>query len=62
MKKLLAQVCRVCPACILRRKFPDSSYARFMRHVERNCPFCRAYDQLYGPKPAEKTTTEPGEG
>ena len=45
MKKALAQVCRVCPACILRRKFPDSSYGRLMRRIERTCPFCR-YDAL----------------
>jgi rubrerythrin len=62
MKKLLAQVCRICPACILRRAFPDSGYGRFMRHVERNCPFCRAYDDLYVSKPVEETSTEPAEG
>ncbi|MFO7974155.1 MAG: hypothetical protein R6V12_05930 [Candidatus Hydrogenedentota bacterium] len=61
MKKLLAQVCRICPACILRRTFPDSGFARFMRHIERSCPFCRAYDQLYTPKSVE-TETETAEG
>ncbi len=51
MKKVLAQICRMCPACILRRRFPGSSYGRFMGHIERNCPFCRAYDELYGAEP-----------
>lgn len=58
MKKALAQVCRVCPACILRRKFPDSTYGRLMRRIERTCPFCRAYDELYGPKTAENKAKE----
>jgi hypothetical protein len=56
MQRILAQVCRVCPACILRRMIPDSFYGRFMRHIERGCPFCRAYDKLYGPDTSEETT------
>ena len=48
LTKLLAQVCRFCPACILKRRFAGSAYSRFMTHVERGCPFCRAYDQLTG--------------
>jgi hypothetical protein len=44
----LAQVCRVCPACIAKRRFPDTSFARFMSGMEKNCPFCRAYEKLYG--------------
>lgn len=45
--KILAQVCRGCPACILRRRYPESAYARFMTRIERYCPFCKAYDSLY---------------
>lgn len=52
MKKILARICRFCPVCILRRRFPESRYGRFTRRIERACPFCRAYDELYGPKPA----------
>lgn len=48
LKTVLAQVCRVCPACILRRRLPGSGYAHFMNRIEKNCPFCRAYDDLYG--------------
>ena len=48
MKKMLALVCRVCPVCILRRRFPESGYGRFTRRIERACPFCRAYDELHG--------------
>ncbi len=52
MKKAMALVCRVCPFCILRRMFPESRYGRFMRRAEQDCPFCRAYDELYGTPPA----------
>ena len=47
MQTLLAKVCQVCPLCIARRKWPASLYSRFMRAVEKVCPFCRAYDRLY---------------
>jgi len=46
MQRLLAAVCRVCPWCIARRHWPESAYARFMRAIEKWCPFCRAYDRL----------------
>ena len=46
---LLAQVCRICPACIFKRRFPDSGYGRLMERLERACPFCRAYNRVYGP-------------
>lgn len=44
--RMRAWVCRLCPLCIGRRAFPESGYARWMRKVERNCPFCKAYDRL----------------
>jgi len=56
--KVLAQVCRICPACIVRRRYPDSGYGRFMEKVERACPFCRAYDREY----AAAETTDGGTG
>jgi len=46
MQKVLAAVCRICPLCILRRRWPDSFYGRLMSYVERCCPFCLAYDVL----------------
>ncbi|MBN2312046.1 MAG: hypothetical protein JXR94_23915 [Candidatus Hydrogenedentes bacterium] len=48
LTKILAQVCRLCPACILRRRYPESGFAKVMRSAEKGCPFCRAYDRLYG--------------
>lgn len=47
MQNLLAKVCRICPFCIARRKWPGSRYGRFMAVIERYCPFCRAYDRLH---------------
>jgi len=46
MDKFLAAICRICPFCIARRKWPDSAYGRFMKKAEAVCPFCRAYDRL----------------
>lgn len=46
MTKVLATVCRMCPLCIARRRWPESGYGRFMRAVEKHCPFCKAYDRL----------------
>ena len=46
--RILASICRFCPACILKRRFPGTGYARIMTKVERGCPFCRAYDTLTG--------------
>ena len=44
--RILATVSRFCPFCILRRKWPDSAYGRFMSKTEKGCPFCRAYERL----------------
>lgn len=53
MTRLLAVVCSCCPFCITRRQWPESAYGRFMRHIERACPFCRAYDRLHPADPGE---------
>jgi hypothetical protein len=55
MERFLAAICRICPLCIVRRKWPDSAYGRFMKKVEAGCPFCRAYDrQMAQAQQAEK--------
>ena len=46
MERFLAAICRICPFCMARRKWPDSPYGRFMRKIEAACPFCRAYDRM----------------
>ena len=44
--KALAFVCSVCPFCLVKRKWPASTFARVMNRVERGCPFCRAYRRV----------------
>ncbi|MBM3334407.1 hypothetical protein FJY63_07075 [Candidatus Sumerlaeota bacterium] len=46
MEHVLAAICRICPLCIARRKWPASAYARIMSKIESVCPFCRAYDRM----------------
>jgi len=48
LTKILASVCRFCPACIFKRRLPGSAYARIMSRLEWACPFCRAYDTMTG--------------
>ncbi|MHC9540107.1 MAG: hypothetical protein AB9903_11355 [Vulcanimicrobiota bacterium] len=43
LDKVLASVCTICPLCILKRRFPDSAFSRFIEKVEKCCPFCNAY-------------------
>ena len=47
-KRILAQVCRICPVCILRRRYPDSAYGRLVARLERHCVFCKAYNRIRG--------------
>ncbi len=50
MKKILAFISQICPFCVARRKWPESSYAKVMSKVEKTCPFCKAYDEIHKPK------------
>ena len=36
-------ICRICPLCIIARKYPDSGFARMIKSWSSICPFCRAY-------------------
>jgi len=44
--KVLAGFCRVCPFCIAARQWPNSAYAKKLKAIEKNCPFCNAYSKL----------------
>jgi rubrerythrin len=46
--RLLAFACRICPACNAGRLWPESGFAKKLAKVEKNCPACNAYKQLYG--------------
>jgi hypothetical protein len=44
--KVLAAFCKVCPFCIAARHCPNSAYAKKLKEIEKNCPFCKAYSKL----------------
>lgn len=44
--RLKAFICRICPFCIVARRWPDGGFARKMRPVEQHCSFCRAYQRV----------------
>ena len=54
--KILAAFCKVCPFCIAARQWPDSAYAKKLKAIEKNCPFCNAYSKL---KACNSNTTKP---
>lgn len=52
--RAMAEVCRKCPACRHARKKQRGLIFRFVRLVEsRCCPYCRAYERVYGRKAHE---------
>ena len=44
--RILAAVCRVCPCCIVARRWPNSAFARQFRKVQHRCPFCKAREKV----------------
>jgi hypothetical protein len=44
--KLLAMVCKLCPFCIVARRWPNSAYAKKLKEIEKHCCFCKAYSKL----------------
>ncbi len=50
----LAQRCMTCPVCKGARKNPRSLLNWFVRRIEsRVCPYCQAYERVYGRKAHE---------
>jgi rubrerythrin len=47
-QQILAFICKVCPACNVARRWPNSSFAKRLAQAEKNCPACKAYKQVYG--------------
>jgi hypothetical protein len=48
----MAKVCLQCPVCRHARKKQKGVLFEFVRRMEgRICPFCRAYEKVYGLKP-----------
>ena len=55
--KALARVCANCPVCRRARKRQRGLAFWLVKHVEaRLCPFCRAYERVYG-RPAHEAST-----
>jgi hypothetical protein len=50
----MARVCLSCPACKHARKAQKGLLFELVRRIEgRICPFCRAYEKVYGRKAHE---------
>jgi hypothetical protein len=57
----LASVCLRCPVCRNARKKQAGAAYWLVRRVEnRVCPFCRAYNRVYGRKSHEPELSGPG--
>jgi len=55
MDRALARICHACPACRVARRNPNSLAAKLVRSLEaRVCPFCQAYERVYGRKAHER--------
>jgi len=44
--RLKAFVCQCCVLCIVAHRRPESAFAKKLRQIESNCPFCRAYNKI----------------
>ncbi len=54
--KALAKVCLNCPVCRRARSRQRGAAFRFVQRIEsRTCPFCRAYERVFGRKAHERT-------
>ncbi|NLH71669.1 MAG: hypothetical protein GX456_01290 [Verrucomicrobia bacterium] len=52
--RAMAEICRVCPVCRQARKNQTGLANKLVKKVEaRLCPFCRAYERVYGKKAYE---------
>ncbi len=55
MDRALARICHACPACRTARRYPGGFAFRLVKGVESKvCPFCQAYERVYGHKAHEK--------
>ena len=55
LDRALANVCRNCPVCRRARQQQTGVAFRLVKGVERRlCPFCRAYERVYGRQAHEK--------
>lgn len=57
--RLLAAFCRICPCCIIARRWPDSPFAGQFSKIRQHCPCCRAYDRVKIMVRGERDKEEP---
>lgn len=51
---LMAKVCAACPVCRHARAKQEGAAYSFVKTIEGSfCPFCRAYERVYGKKAHE---------
>jgi len=50
LKKVLAFVSMACLGCNIARRFPRSWFARMKQKMEKKCPCCKAYEEVFGKK------------
>jgi hypothetical protein len=54
LHRALAKVCENCPVCRTARRRQTGVAFRLVKNVESNiCPFCQAYERVYGRKAHE---------
>ena len=54
LDRAMANICRDCPLCRHGRKRQAGAAFWLVKHIEgRVCPFCRAYERVYGRKAHE---------
>jgi hypothetical protein len=59
--RALAKVCGHCPVCRHARKRQKGAAYRFVRTMEEGlCPFCNAYERVYGRKAHEPDGAKEG--
>ncbi len=55
LSKSLAYVCTICPVCRAARRNQKGFLYAFVKTIEgRFCPFCMAYERVYGKKAHER--------
>jgi hypothetical protein len=55
LTRALAAVCTVCPVCRTARRNQKGFLYSFVKTIEgRFCPFCMAYEKVYGKKAHER--------
>jgi hypothetical protein len=60
LDQTLAKVCLNCPVCRRARRHQGGAAFRLVQKVEgRVCPFCRAYERVFGCKAHERRAPMP---